>query len=117
MVSEALDALQAENLLSDQRFTEQFVTQRAERGKGPVRIRHELRERGVGRELADRSLEDDELDWCRRAWQARCKRFGAAPPEEYAERMRQARFLEYRGFDGEQIRYALGAGDDGHEDQ
>jgi SOS response regulatory protein OraA/RecX len=31
--------------------------------------------------------------------------------------MRQARFLEYRGFDGEQIRYALGAGDDGHEDQ
>lgn len=115
-MSEALDALQAENLLCDQRFTEQFVIQRAERGHGPVRIRRELGERGVEGELADRYLGDG-VEWYRRARQVRRKRFGASPPEEYAERMRQARFLEYRGFDGEQIRHALAAGDDENEDQ
>ena len=37
----------------------------------------------------------------------RAKRFGAEPPRDYAERARQARFLEYRGFDGAAVRAAL----------
>jgi len=41
----------------------------------------------------------------------RRKRFGAAPPSDFRERARQARFLEYRGFDGDQIRAALGRDD------
>ena len=35
------------------------------------------------------------------------KRFGPELPRDYAERARQARFLQYRGFDGAQIRAAL----------
>ena len=37
----------------------------------------------------------------------RRKRFGPSPPRDYLERARQARFLEYRGFDSGQIRAAL----------
>jgi regulatory protein len=37
----------------------------------------------------------------------RAKRFGPELPRDYAERARQARFLQYRGFDGAQIRAAL----------
>jgi SOS response regulatory protein OraA/RecX len=52
LVGEVLDALEAENLLSDRRFTESFVEQRMARGQGPLKIRHELRERGISAELA-----------------------------------------------------------------
>ncbi|HVJ29103.1 MAG TPA: RecX family transcriptional regulator [Gammaproteobacteria bacterium] len=37
----------------------------------------------------------------------RAKRFGPELPRDYAERARQARFLQYRGFDSAQIRAAL----------
>jgi regulatory protein len=36
------------------------------------------------------------------------RRFGEDVPAEWKERARQARFLEYRGFTGDQIREALG---------
>jgi regulatory protein len=39
---------------------------------------------------------------------ARQKKFGAALPDNYADRQRQARFLGYRGFTSAQIRTALG---------
>jgi regulatory protein len=41
----------------------------------------------------------------------RHKRFGSELPEDFKERARQARFLQYRGFTTDQINHAL-AGDD-----
>jgi regulatory protein len=46
------------------------------------------------------------------AREARRKRFGSAGPADFRERARQGRFLQYRGFSSEQIRAALGPGDD-----
>jgi regulatory protein len=37
----------------------------------------------------------------------RRRKFGEAKPKEYKEKARQMRFLEYRGFTGEQIRIAV----------
>ena len=51
-------------------------------------------------------------DWVAVARETRRKRFGAAGPADFHERARQARFLQYRGFTSEQIRAALGPGDD-----
>jgi regulatory protein len=107
LIGEALDALEAENLLSDQRFTENFVLQRTARGHGPVKIRHELRERGIRDELAAQHIDGDRLSWCERALAVRHKRFGAGPPEDIRDRSRQARFLAQRGFEQEHIRFAL----------
>ena len=107
-MAEALDALEAENLLSDHRFTENFVLRRTARGHGPLKIRHELRQRGIRDELAAEYIDGDRLGWCERALAARHKRFGAAPPEDMRDRSRQTRFLTQRGFEQEHIRYALG---------
>lgn len=104
---QALDALEAENLLSDQRFTENFVRQRMAKGQGPMKIRHALRERGVAEALARRFVDDDGGLWRERAEAARVKRFGAEPPSDLRERSRQARFLAQRGFAQEHIRFAL----------
>lgn len=75
------------------------------KGQGPVKIRHALRDRGVGEALARRFIDDDGDTWRARAEAVRVKRFGAAVPADLRERARQARFLAQRGFAQEHIRF------------
>ena len=103
-----LDALEARGLLSDRRFTEQYVGSRLDRGQGPLRIREELRRRGVDGAAAKEATERDDGFWLEQASRARRKRFGEAMPTDGREWVRQARFLERRGFTSEQIRSVLG---------
>lgn len=110
-VAHALDGLESAGLLSDRRFAESFVAERAARGQGPARIRHELRRRGVAPSLGEELVAGRAEAWREGALAARRKRFGSARPQSYEERARQARFLERRGFEAEQIRYALETGE------
>lgn len=112
LIGEVLESLAARRLQSDERYAESLITSRIGRGQGPVRIRRELAERGVIAAQVDAALESAGADWFRLARDTRRKRFGEEVPGEWKERVRQSRFLEYRGFSGEQIRYALGSDDD-----
>ena len=106
-VADVAAQLVNEGLQDDGRFAEAFVRARVTRGQGPLRIRGELRARGVAALLADGALEQAGHDWAEFAGYARAKRFGFAAPTNPAERSRQQRFLETRGFSAEQIRSAL----------
>jgi regulatory protein len=99
-----LDALQAERLLSDQRYASQRVAARAGRF-GNSRLKRELRTQGVGDEDIAAAVEGggDETERCRAVWR---KKFGNAPGSA-EERARQMRFLQYRGFSSEAIRRVL----------
>ena len=106
LCEQVLQELEAQGLLCDQRYAEAYVRMRANRGYGPVRIRHELREKGVSSIIATAELEQAEVDWLELAREVRKKRFGDAPPVDFAERAKQMRFLQYRGFSQEQINFA-----------
>jgi regulatory protein len=108
-LEQVLDELAAERLLSDERFAEQYARSRSERGYGPLRIRAELRERGIDDGGIALALEALDADWQQQARAARERRFGAEPPADLKERARQSRFLQQRGFGPEQIRQALQA--------
>jgi regulatory protein len=97
-----------EKLLDDARFAEHFVAYHANRGQGPVRIAHRLREAGVSAELIEAAVDAPAPEWRRRCAEARRKRFGAREPDSWAERGRQARFLTQRGFSADQVRAAIG---------
>lgn len=107
VVTGVIETLLKDGLLSEERFAEQFVRQRVERGDGPLKIRIEMQRRGVEEEQVELQLEAVEADWRELAENARRKRFGDEIPAEYAERARQARFLQGRGFGMEQIRRVL----------
>ena len=96
--------LAAQGLLSDRRFAEAYVRGRFERGFGPQRIQSELRERGVATDLVAETLAELSGTWVDSARLQRNKRFGAGLPEDARERARQMRFLQQRGFTGDQIR-------------
>lgn len=106
-----LTLLAQQNLQSDERFTEDFIHSRINRGQGPIRIQAELRERGSSDELINEFLDFSDAIWSEQVDEVRRKRFGHALPEEYQTRAKQARFLQNRGFTSEQIRRALGQSD------
>ncbi|HET9692975.1 MAG TPA: regulatory protein RecX, partial [Steroidobacteraceae bacterium] len=108
----AVESLVQDGLLREERYVEHFVTQHAGRGRGPARIRMELREKGVDAAAVEQALEAAATDWVQAARAARRRKFGSSPPGDYRERAKQARFLQYRGFSSEQIRAALGPGED-----
>lgn len=109
-----LDDLESEGLLSDERFAESFVRSRIESGQGPLKIRADLRERGVDGVIVDQALDladDDWLGYCRQAWE---RRFGTAPGDR-REWARQARFLSQRGFSGDTVARVLARVGEGNE--
>jgi regulatory protein len=99
--------LHAERLLDDRRYVENFVAYHAARGQGPVKVRQGLRDKGLRGELVEDCLRSYG-DWLKHLKEARRKKFGANPPDDFAARQRQMRFLGYRGFTSAQIRTALG---------
>ncbi len=107
VVAAVLDELTRSGALANARFTDSFVRSRIARGQGPQRIRAELAQRGIVSAEAANGLAAAEVDWLAAIRAVRAKRFGPEPPRDYAERARQARFLQYRGFDSAQIRAAL----------
>lgn len=101
-VEAVLDALAAAGLLSDRRAADALVSAQARRF-GNLRLRHALRERGVGADDAAAALaavQGDELARAQEVWR---RRFGA-PAEDAAGRAKQARFLSGRGFAADVVR-------------
>lgn len=109
ILQRVLDDLEEDGLLSDRRFAEAYIRSRISRGQGAVRIRHELRNKGVAEALIEESLAAAEIDWCQLATDVAVRRFGAEGPADYVERAKRMRFLQQRGFSGDEIRVALGA--------
>jgi regulatory protein len=109
-VEALLEELEARGWLSEGRFAEQLIASR--RGRfGSRRIAHELRERGVPDELVDAllpGLEADDLRVAREIWRRKFRRKAA----NAAERGKQARFLQGRGFSAEVVHQALRSDED-----
>lgn len=101
------DRLEASNYLSNERFADMFVRSRIARGQGEMKIRFELRQRGITDALADTILSEADVDWLALAMTQREKRFGEMIPKEFKERGKQSRFLASRGFSGEVIGLAF----------
>ncbi|MFN7096881.1 MAG: regulatory protein RecX [Gammaproteobacteria bacterium] len=95
-----LDNLIDAGWLNESRFVEAYIRSRAARGVGPMRIRQELLQRGVNDELiAEKLYNLPDTDWQVLAEQVRVKKFGEKKPTQYIERMKQLKFLHYRGFE------------------
>ncbi len=107
IAAEVVRQLEAERLLSDDRFMESLIRARRNRGYGPLRIQKELQEKGVAPEAIANWLDFTSREWVDDIRRVQRKKFGGKTPRSYAERARQARFLQYRGFTYDQIQQLL----------
>lgn len=100
-----LEALAAENLLSDARFTESLVRSQVQRLQGPLKIRAALRERGVADALIALELERYSDQWS--ALAARWLDRRHSGPLDFDARQKYYRRLINRGFTHDQAMDAL----------
>ena len=97
-----LDELSRRKLLSDERYAESRA-HALSRKFGAARIAHELRAKGLGKELAEaasRATQESEIERARAVWRKKFR----VPANSQRERAKQMRFLHSRGFSFEVIR-------------
>lgn len=108
LVDELLAELITERLLSDARYAEAMVTNRASRGYGPLRICMELRDRGVAERIVDKVLQEAEVDWDERLRHTYDRKYGEITVESFKVWASRAQFLNNRGFSVDAIRRVIG---------
>ena len=97
-IDEVVVELQKGDWLSDERFTEAYIRSRRLKGFGPVRIAVELRERGVDETLVSRYLLADDEVWVQTMREEYQRKYRGTSYEDYQEKAKRMRFLQYRGF-------------------
>jgi len=97
--------LEEEGLINNKRFAEQYIYSRSQKGYGPFRIEQELKQRGINESVSQPLL--NQVDWTNFALEALKKKAEGELPEETTQKLKLKKFLNYRGFDFNQIDQAF----------
>jgi regulatory protein len=111
LINGVLDRLADEGLQSDSRFAEAYCRAKSQCGYGQRYILNALKSKGVSENDWHQAAASLELDWFALALNVLNKKFGDTPIGDMRDKARRVRFLQYRGFTGDQIRYALEHGE------
>ena len=84
--------------LDDNRFVGQFIASRSRKGYGPARIRQELSQKGIARQVVDQAMRKCDIDWVSLAREQAQRKYGEPLPSAFAEKVKIQRFLLYRGY-------------------
>lgn len=104
LIENEIALLREQGLQSDARLAEVFLRSRAGRGQGPLKIRAELKNKGVDDTTIEEAFTDSDMDWIAGIKAVVQKQFGDTPPANAKERARRIRFLQQRGFSFDQIK-------------
>ncbi|RDL42641.1 RecX family transcriptional regulator [Marinomonas piezotolerans] len=106
-IHDAIVRLLEYNYLSDERFASSFARSRASKPLGKQRILNELRMKGINDDAAKKAVDELDADWFELALQLKQKKFGIAVTNDYKEKSKQTRYLVYRGFSFDEVKYAI----------
>ncbi len=112
LIEQQVDILRASGLQSDDRLAEAFIRARANRGQGPVKIKAELRGKGLTDATIGFAFDHCEIDWFELVESVSHKRFGDSGTIDMSRdkstdiktKARRSRFLQQRGFSFDHIR-------------
>jgi len=97
-ITQAIVELIAGDWLSDERFAEAYIRMRQIKGFGPIRISIELNERGVDESIVEAYLNARDALWARSLIEQYKKKYKNKAIENYNDKAKRIRFLQYRGF-------------------
>lgn len=107
LVYAVVDELVKLDYVSDDRFAESYVRSRANKGFGPVKIKAELKGKGVSNGLIQDHLKEGAGSWFDKAEQQYIKKYGDGSITDYNTWTKRARFMQSRGFTMEHIHVTL----------
>ena len=97
IIEDALDKLETNKILDDERFAEMYLNSRARKGFGPKKIEMELHSKKVDSFFISNAVEAYE-NWLENAQRVLKKKFKDQKPTDYQSKMKQKQFLFTRGF-------------------
>ncbi|WP_211183534.1 regulatory protein RecX [Thalassotalea sp. Y01] len=98
-----LEKLIEHDIQSDLRYAQCVIRQRLAKGYGRTYISNELKQKGLASDISSQAFASEPVDWFELAQQVYHKRFGDVPIRDQKDKAKRVRFLQYRGFDFEQI--------------
>ncbi len=102
-INEAIAECQRLDLQSDSRFAASLCRARIRQGYGPLRIRQELQNLRIEREIVEGLLRAEEEQWVVYAKDVRNKKYKENNKLSYIDQQKQKQFLSYRGFAADTI--------------
>lgn len=93
--------------LSDVRYAASQARQMVHKGYGEQRLRQQLKEKRVAEDVIEQVLAEQTIDWFELAKEVAHKKFKSGISLERSQYAKQVRYLQYRGFNFDQIRYVL----------
>jgi len=103
-IQQVIDELEVQGLQSDARFAESYARSRVHKGIGPLKIKAELQQRGVGDCCFEMAVEDIIGSWAALLKQTYLKKYDHQPLQSVQEQLKRSRFLQQRGFPNDMIR-------------
>jgi len=104
LIADVVRQLSEDNLVSDSRFAEMYIRSRIGRHFGPIKIKNDLRERGVSEDDISFALKEANQNWLQLIQELSKKKYGNTLPSEAKETAKRLRFFQSRGFDTDCIR-------------
>ena len=102
-VEQVVQDLLNDRLVSDHRFCESMIHSRFNRGHGPIKVRYELRSKGIEDQIIDDVLNELAPDWQQALVNLIKKKYAGSLSGTPAERAKKVRFLSSRGFSQDMI--------------
>ncbi|MCF5841195.1 regulatory protein RecX [Aeromonas veronii] len=109
VIEAVVDYCRGYNWVNDERYGAMAVRAGAAKGHGPLKIRFDLRRKGLNDGQIDAAFEQPELDWFELAFELLERRAKIADLADFKLRMKWLKYLLGRGFTQDQARYAISA--------
>lgn len=106
-IDQAIDFCQDYNWLDDVRYACIMMRNGIAKGWGELRIKQEMEVKGIASGIIDQIFEGAETDWYEHARDVAIRKFGQTAIDTPKEKAKRYRFMQYRGFNFDQIAYAF----------
>ena len=107
VIDAVLDYCRGYHWIDDERYGAMAVRAGATKGHGPIKIRFDLRRKGLGDAQIETAFDQPELDWFELASELLQHRARASDLDDFKLRMKWLKYLLGRGFNQDQARYAI----------
>ncbi len=107
-IEQLLDWCEEHAYVDDARCAENFVRRGVAKFHGMKRIQADARAKGIDNRMLETAFQALEIDWYQLAVEAYNRKFrDAATTLDFKEKGKRMRYLMYRGFNHEQIEFAI----------
>lgn len=93
--------------LNEERYISAFVRSKIAAGLGLFRIKNDIKSHGVKPEKVVELTEHLEVDWFAQALSTYQRKYGNRPADDFKEQNKRFRYMQYRGFSVDEIKYSM----------